>query len=138
MQNGANKLLSESYMSKIKNADIKIKLPKASSISEQFMRADFNSYLPNDILVKTDRCSMAVGLESRAPFLDKRIVEFAYGLDLKYKISGFKGKIILRELLRKYISNKLIDKPKQGFTMPIGNWLRGPLKDWAEDKIFIK
>ncbi|MBO8221407.1 asparagine synthase (glutamine-hydrolyzing) [Prochlorococcus marinus] len=108
-------------------------LPYASSIAERIMLADVQNYLHSDILVKTDRASMATGLEVRAPFLDHRVAELAWELPLSMKIRNRKTKWILKKILSNYLPNSLINNQKKGFAIPINNWLRGPLKDWACD-----
>ena len=99
------------------------------------MFTDRKTYLPDDILVKTDRATMSVGLENRSPFLDRRVFTLADSLPDSYKIRGKQGKWILRQLLKKYVPNSYIDRPKAGFSIPIGDWLRGSLKDWASGLI---
>ena len=106
---------------------------KQNSLSENMMNMDAVSYLPDDILVKVDRCSMSVGLESRAPFLDYNIVEFATRMPINYKIEGNKGKLLMRSVLSKYVPEKMHSSTKKGFSAPIHDWLRGPLRDWSED-----
>jgi len=110
----------------------------SSSLEEKMMFMDTINYLPNDILFKVDRASMANSLETRAPFLDKDLYEFSLGLPLEQKIKNSKGKIILRDLLKTKIPNNLIDRPKAGFSIPIGSWIRKPLLDWSEDLLSKK
>ena len=108
-------------------------LPAAPSSAEQLMLADARTYLPADILVKVDRAAMAVGLETRAPFLDHRVAAVAWRLPLALKIRGSTSKWALRQLLDRHVPRQLVERPKAGFAMPIGAWLRGPLRAWAED-----
>lgn len=100
---------------------------------ERMALIDLLTWLPDDILTKVDRATMAVSLEGRCPILDHRVIEFALRLPLNCKLAGNKTKIILKDVLSRYVPRPLFEREKQGFESPIAIWLRGPLKDWAED-----
>lgn len=123
----------ETVVSNFEIADIYSKWFKNGSLIDQMMIFDTISYLPGDILTKMDRAAMSVSLETRIPFLDHNIYEFAWRLNDKYKIRNNVGKWILRQTLYGYVPQNLVDRPKMGFSVPIGDWIRGPLKVWAED-----
>jgi asparagine synthase (glutamine-hydrolysing) len=111
--------------------DVSARMPWLD-LTEEMMYKDSLTYLPDDILVKVDRASMSVGLESRAPYLDHRVAEFAWRLPLGMKMHKNRGKMMVRDLLAEYIPAHLMDRPKMGFALPIDAWLRGPLKEWAQ------
>ncbi len=113
---------------------LKARMPPCpeTSLAQRMMWWDMQGYLPDDILVKVDRASMAYSLETRVPFLDHRVVEFALSLPMDLKIRGGETKAVLRELLSRFVPRSMFERPKQGFTLPIDDWLRGPLRDWSE------
>ena len=98
----------------------------------RMMYCDAVSYLPDDILCKVDRAAMAVSLETRAPFLDHRVAELAARIPIEMKIGGGVGKLVLRDLLYRHAPAALFERPKAGFAVPVGEWIKGPLRDWAE------
>ena len=100
---------------------------------EWMMMQDALTYFPGDILTKVDRASMAVSLETRTPFTDPELMAFAWQMPIERKMQGGWGKLLLREVLHRYVPKALIERPKAGFAVPIGGWLRGPMKDWAAD-----
>jgi len=107
-------------------------MPAGLAFVEQMMYLDTLHYLPGDLLTKVDRATMAVGLEARVPFLDPAVVALAWDMPLSCKLRGGDGKWMLRELLARHVPRALFERPKMGFGVPVGDWLRGPLRDWAE------
>jgi len=106
--------------------------PQTDSFEHWMMAMDAKQYMTDDILVKVDRAAMANSLETRVPLLDHRVVELAWQLPLHQKIRNGTGKWALREVLYRYVPHQMIERPKKGFSIPLAQWLRGPLRDWAE------
>ncbi|MET0722041.1 MAG: asparagine synthase (glutamine-hydrolyzing), partial [Tardiphaga sp.] len=108
-------------------------IPSLNDPLSDFILRDMREYLPSDILVKLDRASMAASLEARCPILDHRVVEFSLSLPNSVRVRQGQGKWILRQVLGRYLPSRLFERPKQGFDVPVGVWLKGPLRSWAED-----
>ena len=111
------------------DADVTTAIPP---LVERMQYLDALTYLPDDILTKVDRASMAVGLEARVPLLDHRVAAFAFSLPRSLRLQGTTGKVLLRRVLARYVPRELFERAKTGFGIPIGSWMRGPLRDWAE------
>ena len=109
------------------------RVPDLTDATSRLIYRDMAGYLPGDILVKTDRATMAASLEARCPLLDHRLVEFAWRMPLSAKVRDGQGKWLLRRVLKRYLPETLFDRPKHGFNVPVGDWLRGPLREWADD-----
>jgi asparagine synthase (glutamine-hydrolysing) len=107
--------------------------PETEPFLNEMMALDLLTYLPDDIMAKVDRASMAVSIETRTPLLDHRVVEFALSLPLSYKLTRNSEKTILRKVLQQYVPDELTNRPKRGFSIPLANWLRGELRPWAEE-----
>ena len=125
--------LSELSLALVPEASTRNRWPELDDLVSQFLFHDMADYLPSDILVKLDRASMATSLEARCPILDHRVVEFAWRLPTNTKIRNGRGKWILRQVLARYLPRNLFERPKQGFNVPVGTWLKGPLRTWASD-----
>ena len=107
--------------------------PEFGGVTEQVLWLDLVGYLPDDILTKLDRAAMACSLETRVPFLDRQVLDLAWRLPMSAKLDGAVTKRVLRTVLHRHVPAALVDRPKMGFGVPIGAWLRGPLRPWAEE-----
>jgi asparagine synthase (glutamine-hydrolysing) len=129
---GESPVLGRGEATRPANFDLNLDLPVGAADPVRMMYCDALGYLPDDILCKVDRASMAVGLEGRVPFLDHRVAAVAARIPLALKIRGGTGKLVLRQMLYREAPRALFERPKAGFGIPVGEWIRGPLRDWAE------
>ena len=127
-------LLNKKYLTKIND---KFSYIDYIDSPHNMMYQDIKTYLPDDVLFKVDRAAMYSSLETRLPMLDVRLIDFAWKVPVSRKIKFLRGKWVLRKLLKKYLPTYLYQRPKSGFSVPIGDWLKGPLKDWAEDLLNV-
>lgn len=111
--------------------------PRNLNLAEKMIYADLLSYRPNDLMVKTDRATMAVALEARAPLMDHELCAYSWRIPHDMKIRGMEGKWLLRRILEKHVPNALFERPKSGFSVPLHQWLRGPLKAWGDDLLSL-
>jgi asparagine synthase (glutamine-hydrolysing) len=111
--------------------------PRGLSLAEKMIYADLLSYRSNDLMVKADRASMAVALEARAPLMDYELCAYSWRLPHEIKVRGGQGKWLLRQLLERYVPREMFDRPKSGFSVPLHQWLRGPLKGWGDDLLSL-
>jgi asparagine synthase (glutamine-hydrolysing) len=117
---------------------VSLPFDEAQPDERRLMAYDGLTYLPDDILCKVDRASMAVSLETRVPFLDHRLAAVAARVPVKMNFAGGRGKMLLRRLLYRHVPQTLVDRPKTGFGAPIGHWLRGDLRPWAEELLSVR
>jgi asparagine synthase (glutamine-hydrolysing) len=116
-------------------ASLAERMPAGLSAAEQAMRLDLTTILPEEYLQKTDLSSMAYSLEAREPLLDHELVEWSLKLPLPWKLRGGRKKYLLRQLAQRYLPRDIVERPKQGFAVPIDRWLRGPLRSWARERL---